>query len=85
MLVPTGWLVGVGLGPEANKLEVGFQMVQASTSVHVVEIAHKNECCPRLCPKSEFHLPPTSPADSRKSASESDSGSFQITASFLSP
>ena len=58
-------------------------MVFASTSVIIEEQAPKTGCCRHLCPQEESELPPASLGYSLRSASGSDPGSFQTTASAL--
>ena len=58
-------------------------MELASNSVLMVEWAATNGSCQCLCLQGESHLPLISPGDAPRSASGSDSGSFQITASVL--
>ena len=60
-------------------------MVFASTSVLVVDRAPKNGRRQCLCPQGELQLPPASLGGSPRSASGSDPGSSQITASALGP
>ena len=58
-------------------------MVLVSISVLTVEQAPLNCCCQCLCPQGKFQLLSDSLGSFLISASESDLGSFQITASVL--
>ena len=58
-------------------------MALASTSFHVVDPAPQNGFHQCLYPQGELQLPPASLGASPRSASGSDPGSFQITASAL--
>ena len=60
-------------------------MVLASTSVLVVKQAPKNDGWKHQCSQDELHLLPASLEDALRSASASDPGSFQLTASALGP
>ena len=56
-------------------------MVLVRTSVLIIESAPKNGCHQCLRPQGELQFPLTSLGGPLRSASGSDSGSFQITAS----
>ena len=58
-------------------------MMLVSISVLTVEQAPLNCCCQCLCPQGKFQLLSDSLGSFLISASESDLGSFQITASVL--
>ena len=58
-------------------------MVLASAGTNVVEQDPQNSCCQCLHPQGESQLPPAFLGDSLRSASGSDPGVFQITASIL--
>ena len=74
----------MGLGPSANKVEGRLQ----NGSQHQCPCGRM--CSPKWLPPvsmfpGELQLPPVCPGGPRRSAVESDSGSFQITASALGP
>ena len=75
----------VNRGPEANKLEGGFQNGACQHQCPRGRTSPQNGFHQCLCPQGELKLPLASPGDSPKSAGCSDPGSFQIIASALCP
>lgn len=81
--MPTDWWVD--LGPGTNKLEVHFQNGTCQLHCPCGRMSPQNVYCRCLCPQDESQLSSSSLGGSPRSARESDSSFFQITASALSP